>query len=71
MTFTDLYWQSPDGLTLHARDYAPAVPSDRLPVICLHGLTRNARDFEDLAPRIAATGRRVLAPDFRGRGRSA
>jgi pimeloyl-ACP methyl ester carboxylesterase len=40
-------------------------------VICIHGLTRNARDFEDLAPRIAATGRRVLAVDVRGRGLSA
>ncbi len=68
--FEHLTWISPDGLTLHARDYAPVVESDRLPVICLHGLTRNASDFEALAPHIAATGRRVLAVDFRGRGRS-
>jgi pimeloyl-ACP methyl ester carboxylesterase len=68
--FEDLYWVSTDGLSLHARDYAPAVATDRLPVICLHGLTRNARDFEAVAPRIAALGRRVLAVDFRGRGRS-
>ena len=68
--FTDLTWTSPDGLTLHARDYAAVVETERLPVICLHGLTRNARDFEEVAPRIAATGRRVLAVDFRGRGRS-
>jgi pimeloyl-ACP methyl ester carboxylesterase len=39
-------------------------------VICLHGLTRNARDFEDLAPRLARLGRRVLAVDMRGRGLS-
>ena len=69
--FEDFYWTSPDGLSLHARDYAPAVETPRLPVICLHGLTRNARDFEEVAPRIAATGRRVLAADFRGRGLSA
>lgn len=68
--FEDLRWTSPDGLTLYARDYAPVVDTGRLPVICLHGLTRNARDFEDVAPRIAALGRRVLAVDFRGRGRS-
>jgi pimeloyl-ACP methyl ester carboxylesterase len=68
--FKDLTWTSPDGLTLHARDYAPVIETDRLPVICLHGLTRNARDFEEVAPRIAALGRRVLAVDFRGRGRS-
>jgi pimeloyl-ACP methyl ester carboxylesterase len=68
--FEDLCWISPDGLSLHARDYAPVVEIDRLPVICLHGLTRNARDFEEVAPRIAALGRRVLAADFRGRGKS-
>jgi len=69
--FSDLYWQSQDDLRLHARDYAPTTPSRQLPVICLHGLTRNARDFEDVAPRIAAKGRRVLVAEFRGRGLSA
>jgi pimeloyl-ACP methyl ester carboxylesterase len=39
-------------------------------VICIHGLTRNASDFDELAPRIAALGRRVLALDVRGRGDS-
>jgi pimeloyl-ACP methyl ester carboxylesterase len=38
--------------------------------LCLHGLTRNSRDFEDLAPRLARS-RRVLCLDVRGRGRSA
>jgi pimeloyl-ACP methyl ester carboxylesterase len=69
--FTDLFWTAADGLLLHARDYAPAQPSDRAPVICIHGLTRNARDFEGLAPRIAATGRRTVVIDVRGRGLSA
>jgi pimeloyl-ACP methyl ester carboxylesterase len=63
-------WTSRDGLTLFARDYAGAGGAARLPVICLHGLTRNSRDFEDVAPRIAAQGRRVLALDVRGRGQS-
>jgi pimeloyl-ACP methyl ester carboxylesterase len=75
MSFTDFFWTSHEGLPLHARDYAPKGVSGgeagKLPVICIHGLTRNARDFEDLAPRIAATGRRVLAVDVRGRGLSA
>ena len=71
MSFTDLIWTSHDGLVLHARDYAPAGGPSGVPVICLHGLTRNARDFEDLAPRIAALGRRVLVVDVRGRGASA
>ncbi len=60
-----------DGLALYARDYAPLAPETGLPVICLHGLTRNSRDFETVAPRIAALGRRVIAPDMRGRGKSA
>ncbi len=67
--YAHLHWRSADGLTLHARDYPGA--ADRAPVICIHGLTRNARDFEDLAPGIVgATGRRVLAVDVRGRGAS-
>ena len=60
-----------DGLALYARDYAPLLPATGLPVICLHGLTRNSRDFEIVAPRIAGLGRRVIAPDMRGRGKSA
>src|SRR6185312_10833618 len=69
-TWTDRFWTSADGLRLHARDYAGASGPARAPVICLHGLTRNARDFEKLAPHIAAKGRRVLALDVRGRGQS-
>ena len=65
----DFTWASAEGLTLHARDY-PAAAEGRLPVVCLHGLTRNARDFDMLAPWIAARGRRVLAVDVRGRGQS-
>ena len=41
------------------------------PVLCAHGLTRNARDFDMLARALAAAGRRVIAVDFPGRGRSA
>lgn len=62
---------SVDGLALYARDYAALAPETGLPVICLHGLTRNSRDFDVIAPRIAACGRRVIAPDVRGRGKSA
>jgi pimeloyl-ACP methyl ester carboxylesterase len=64
------YWTSSDGLRLFARDYAGADGEARLPVICLHGLTRNSKDFEDVAPAIAAQGRRVLSLDVRGRGKS-
>lgn len=64
-------WVSRDGLKLFARDYPPAAGAARLPVVCLHGLTRNSADFEDVAPVIASLGRRVIVPDMRGRGRSA
>ena len=59
-----------DGLKLYVRDYAPLSPETGAPVLCLHGLTRNSRDFEIIAPRIAAFGRRVIVPDMRGRGHS-
>ncbi|HEX8570988.1 MAG TPA: alpha/beta hydrolase [Caulobacteraceae bacterium] len=68
--FADRFWTSADGLNLYARDYPGADGPAKLPVICIHGLTRNSRDFEEVAPRIAAQGRRVLAVDVRGRGRS-
>lgn len=68
--FAERRWSSADGLSLYARDYPAAARPARLPVICIHGLTRNSRDFEDVAPWIAASGRRVLALDVRGRGRS-
>lgn len=67
-SFEDRYYNSADGIRLHYRDYAG--PSDLPPVICLPGLTRNARDFEPLAEAIAGEWR-VLALDFRGRGLSA
>ena len=68
--FVEREWVSRDGLTLYARDYAGGSGGCRLPVICLHGFTRNSKDFEEVAPRLATSGRRVLVPDIRGRGRS-
>jgi pimeloyl-ACP methyl ester carboxylesterase len=70
-TFTPLSYTSADGLALYARDYAAHAGPARLPVICIHGLTRNSSDFDELAPIIASLGRRVLALDMRGRGHSA
>ena len=66
--YENLYWWSKDGLRLHARDY----PGDasRPPILCMPGLTRNARDFDALAARLAGRWR-VIAIDFRGRGESA
>ena len=69
-SFQERNWPSRDGLKLFARDYPAAGDEQRLPVICLHGLTRNSKDFEDIAPLIAGWGRRVVVPDMRGRGES-
>ncbi len=68
--FAERRWTSRDGLDLFARDYAGTTGEPRLPVVCLHGLTRNSKDFEDIAPIIASWGRRVIVPDVRGRGQS-
>ncbi|MGA6538554.1 alpha/beta fold hydrolase [Stenotrophomonas sp. NPDC101269] len=68
----DLYWNSDDGLRLHARDHAPAAGQPpRGTVVCIPGLTRNAADFDALAGTLAAAGWRVLAVDLRGRAGSA
>lgn len=66
--WTDGYWESADGLRLHYRDYAGG--ADRPPIICIPGLTRNARDFEGVAERLAGAWR-VICVDLRGRGDSA
>jgi pimeloyl-ACP methyl ester carboxylesterase len=68
--FSERRWTSSDGLSLFARDYAGADGPARLPVVAIHGLTRNSADFEHIAGLIARSGRRVLAIDVRGRGRS-
>jgi pimeloyl-ACP methyl ester carboxylesterase len=69
--FREQRWKSADGLELYCRIYdAGALPPHALTVLCLAGLTRNSRDFEALAPHLAARYR-VICPDLRGRGLSA
>lgn len=67
----DRSWTSRDGLKLHFRDYPAeaAGSAGRPPILCLPGLTRNARDFEALAERLAGEWR-VICADMRGRGDS-
>lgn len=64
---SDGWIRVPDGLRLHYREHAGS--EARPPILCLPGLTRNARDFEDFAERYAPRFR-VLALDFRGRALS-
>ncbi len=70
--YENRYWWSNDGIRLHARDYPArdaAAAEGRPPIICLPGLTRNARDFEGLAERLSVEWR-VLVVNLRGRGDS-
>lgn len=59
-----------DGLRLHVRQFGEPGVDGLLPVVCLPGLARTAGDFEELATALTATGRLVLALDYRGRGGS-
>jgi pimeloyl-ACP methyl ester carboxylesterase len=54
----------------HRITYREYQAPDSLPVLCLHGLARNARDFDSLAEALAAAGRRVVCADVAGRGDS-
>jgi pimeloyl-ACP methyl ester carboxylesterase len=66
--YEDGWWQSTDGLKLHYRDYAGGAEG-RPAILCIPGLTRNARDFERVAERLAGEWR-VICVDLRGRGES-
>ena len=63
------FFKSRCGLKFFFRDSPTSSDSGRAPVVCLHGLTRNSEDFVELAEHLKPS-RRVLALDFRGRGRS-
>jgi pimeloyl-ACP methyl ester carboxylesterase len=39
-------------------------------VFCVHGVTRQGRDFDHLGDQLASAGRRVVCPDLVGRGQS-
>ena len=76
-TWADIFFTSRDDLRLYARHY-PAPTGQtvvRKPLLCLPGLTRNSRDFHDLATfrtdPANPSARDVYAVDYRGRGRSA
>jgi pimeloyl-ACP methyl ester carboxylesterase len=67
-SYTERTYVCQDNLTLYYRDYGPH-NAKRAALLCLLGLTRNSKDFHDLAARYADE-RRVVCPDYRGRGRS-
>lgn len=63
----DGFFTTRDGIRHHFREYGAR--SERPPLLCLHGLTRNARDFDAFAGRMALK-HHVITLDFRGRGQS-
>ncbi|TIT77735.1 MAG: alpha/beta hydrolase, partial [Mesorhizobium sp.] len=70
--FSDFFHAAPDGLKLHARIYGET-NTYGWPVVCLPGLTRNARDFHEFALYLSSKAKRprkVIAFDYRGRGQS-
>ena len=69
MPFLERRITSFDNLSLYVRDFGDPLDS-RAPLFCLGGLTRNSKDFESLAERYSSDGRRVICPDYRGRGQS-
>ncbi|MBL4801972.1 MAG: alpha/beta hydrolase [Emcibacter sp.] len=66
--FQEKYYDSHDGLKLYYRDYNQE-NSPKIPLLCLHGLTRNSKDFDKFARHFSPT-HRVISLDMRGRGRS-
>lgn len=69
--FASAWTRSPEGLLLHARIYGRDQTAG-LPVVCLPGLTRNSAEFHLFASALLDRdpARRVVAVDYRGRGRS-
>ncbi len=65
MQYQENRYRSADGLELYYRDYGSGAKT----IVCLPGLSRNSKDFHDLALHLASRYR-VICPDLRGRGRS-
>ncbi|WP_321389141.1 alpha/beta hydrolase [Emcibacter sp.] len=57
-----------DGLKLYHRVYENG-GSRKTPLLCIHGITRNSKDFHDFAS-IMQKDRPVISMDVRGRGKS-
>ena len=69
--YNDFWYSSDDGLRLYARDYSSAINKNKKAktILCMHGLTRNSADFEDICS-VLADRYRLIVVDQRGRGLS-
>lgn len=73
--FVDIYYTARDGLKLYGRKYPAqsAAGNKRMPVVCLAGLSRNSKDFHQIAVAVSthsSQDRPVYTLDYRGRGKS-
>ena len=71
--YEEIYFTARDGLRLYGRCYPGLNGTNRRSVLCLPGLTRNSRDFHDLAVALSQhpdVSRTVYTVDYRGRGLS-
>lgn len=68
--YQERLFSAQDGTRLYYRDYPGPRENGGIPALCLGGLSRNSKDFHQLAQRLSAR-RRVICPDYRGRGLSA
>jgi len=59
-----------NGVSLRVVTWGRPTGPDRA-VLLVHGITANCRTWADLGPALAARGWFAIAPDLRGRGRSA
>ena len=67
MPYTEHHYRSRDGLSLYYRQYGDT--SNNKVILCVHGLTRNSKDFHKLAEHLCGQYR-VISVDVRGRGQS-
>jgi len=65
---TEIEYSSHDGLKLYATSRGP--DDAALAVLCMHGLTRNAKDFDPMIDAIGDDRYRFISVDVRGRARS-
>ena len=68
--FQHFRFAADDGTELHGRIYGDR-HGGSTPIVCLAGLSRNSRDFHQVATLLARRGREVVTLDYRGRGHSA
>jgi pimeloyl-ACP methyl ester carboxylesterase len=66
----EYFVKAQDGIATFVVDHPAAGTETGPPIICLHGLTRNHKDFRDLIEPLQGMGRRVVVLDVRGRGKS-